>query len=128
MAKVKQLPERQRYQKALLFVSLLLFPVTLYYFSPVIIMESASQGIVNASFIVFGLMFVSSLFERCSIPRVWVVSPLSVAGSPPPSIRPCSSRIARSGGPMAGSGDPFGAKWATTPKRVTARVWNIGKV
>jgi ferredoxin-type protein NapH len=71
MAKVKQLPKRQRYRKALLFVSLLLFPVTLYYFSPVIIMESGSQGIVNASFIVFGLMFVSSLFERCSIPRVW---------------------------------------------------------
>lgn len=67
MAKVKQLPERQRYRKALLFVSLLLFPVTLYYFSPVIIMESASQGIVNASFIVFGLMFVSSLF----VGRLW---------------------------------------------------------
>lgn len=67
MAKVRQLPTRQRYRKALLFVSLLLFPATLYYFSPVIIMESASRGIINASFIVFGLMFVSSLF----VGRLW---------------------------------------------------------
>ena len=67
MIEVKQLPKRQRYRKALLFVSLLLFPVTLYYFSPVIIMESAAQGIVNASFIVFAVMFVSALF----VGRLW---------------------------------------------------------
>ena len=53
-------------------------------------------------------------------PLIWVVSPLSVPGSLPPSIIPCSKGIARSGGPMAESGDPFGAKWATTLKRVTA--------
>jgi hypothetical protein len=51
-----------------------------------------------------------------------VVSPLGVAGSLSPSMRPCSRRIATSGGPMAGSGDPFGAKWATILKRVTALV------
>jgi hypothetical protein len=67
MVKVKQLPTRQRIRKALLFVSLLLFPVTLYYFSPVMILESASQGIINASFIVFGLMFVAALF----VGRLW---------------------------------------------------------
>jgi polyferredoxin len=67
MAKVRQTPRRQRIRKALLFVSLLLLPVTLYYFSPVIILESASQGIVNASLIVFGLMFVASLF----VGRLW---------------------------------------------------------
>ena len=64
---VKQLPRRQRYRKALLFVSLLLFPVTLYYFSPVLILQGASQGIINASFIVFGLMFLSALF----VGRLW---------------------------------------------------------
>ena len=37
MTKVKQLPIRQRTRKALLFVSLLLFPLALYYFSPVLI-------------------------------------------------------------------------------------------
>ena len=67
MVKVKQLPRRQRIRKALLFVSLLLFPITLYYFSPVMIMESASQGVINASFIVFGLMFVAALF----VGRLW---------------------------------------------------------
>jgi ferredoxin-type protein NapH len=50
-----------------LFVSLLLMPVTLYYFSPVIIMESAAQSIVNASLIVFGLLSLSSLFMG----RLW---------------------------------------------------------
>jgi ferredoxin-type protein NapH len=67
VAKIKQLPKRQRIRKALLFVSLLLLPVTLYYFSPVIILQSAAEGIVNASLIVFGLMFVSSLF----VGRLW---------------------------------------------------------
>jgi polyferredoxin len=67
MVKVKQLPRRQRLRRALLFVSLLLFPVTLYYFSPALILQGASQGIVNASFIVFGLMFIASLF----VGRLW---------------------------------------------------------
>jgi polyferredoxin len=67
VVKIKQLPTRQRIRKALLFVSFLVFPVTLYYFSPVIIMQGASEGIINASFIVFGLMFVSSLF----VGRLW---------------------------------------------------------
>lgn len=67
MTTIKQLPVRQRLRKALLFVSLLLFPVTLYYFSPVIILGSASLGIINASIIVFGLMFLSSLL----VGRLW---------------------------------------------------------
>ena len=62
MARVKQLPRRQRIRKALLFVSLLLFPITLYYMSPYIIVASAAEGIVNASFILFGLLFLSALF------------------------------------------------------------------
>jgi polyferredoxin len=62
MVKVKQLPGRQRLRKALLFVSFLLFPLVLYYFSPALIIQSASEGIVNGSFIVFGLMFLAALF------------------------------------------------------------------
>jgi len=62
MINIKQLPRRQRIRKALLFISLLLFPVTLYYFSPALILQGASEGIVSASLIVFGLMFVGSLF------------------------------------------------------------------
>jgi polyferredoxin len=51
----------------LLFVSLLLFPITLYYFSPALILQGASEGIINGSFIVFGLMFLASLF----VGRLW---------------------------------------------------------
>ena len=67
MVKIKQLPRRQRIRKALLFTSLLLFPVTLYYFSPALILQGASEGVVNASMIVFGLMFIGSLF----LGRLW---------------------------------------------------------
>ncbi len=67
MAKIKQLPARQRIRKALLFLSLLLFPLTLYYFSPAIIIQGTAEGIVNASFILFGLLFLSALF----LGRLW---------------------------------------------------------
>jgi ferredoxin-type protein NapH len=67
MIKIKQLPRRQRTRKALLFVSLLLFPATLYYFSPALILQGASEGVVNGSMIVFGLMFLSSLW----VGRLW---------------------------------------------------------
>lgn len=65
--KIKQLPVRQRVRKALLFVSFLLFPATLYYFSPAIILGGAAAGVVNASMIVFALMFVAALF----VGRLW---------------------------------------------------------
>ena len=67
MMKVKQLPRRQRIRQAILLLSLLLFPVTLYYFSPALIIQGAAAGIVNASAIVFGLMFLSALF----VGRLW---------------------------------------------------------
>jgi ferredoxin-type protein NapH len=67
MTKVKQLPRRQRIRKASLFISLLLFPLTLYYFSPYLIVMGASEGIINGSFIVFGLMCLSALF----VGRLW---------------------------------------------------------
>ena len=67
MAKTKQLPTRQRYRKVLLLVSFLLFPLTLYYFSPALIIQGASEGIIKASFIVFGLMLLAALF----VGRLW---------------------------------------------------------
>jgi ferredoxin-type protein NapH len=54
--------KRQRIRKSILLMSFLLFPVTLYYFSPYLIVMGASEGIVTGSFIVFGLMFLVSLF------------------------------------------------------------------
>lgn len=53
--------KRQKIRKALIFISLLLFPVTLYYLSPALIIEGASQGIITGSFIAFSLLFVTSL-------------------------------------------------------------------
>jgi polyferredoxin len=65
--KVRQLPTRQRIRRALLLLSLLLFPISLYYFSPALILQGAAEGIVTGSFIVFGLMFLSALF----LGRLW---------------------------------------------------------
>ena len=45
-----------------MLASLLLFPVVLNYLSPYVIIDAPSQGVINGSFIMFGLFFVSSLF------------------------------------------------------------------
>lgn len=63
----KRQGRRQRIRKALLLISFLLLPVTLYYFSPALILGGASEGVINGSFIVFGLMFISALF----LGRAW---------------------------------------------------------
>jgi ferredoxin-type protein NapH len=67
MVEVRRLPGRQRYRKALLFISFLLFPITLYYFSPALILQGASEGVINGSPIVFALQFLSALF----VGRLW---------------------------------------------------------
>jgi ferredoxin-type protein NapH len=53
--------KRQKIRKALIFISFLFFPITIFYFSPVIIVQAALLGIINGSFIIFGLLFVASL-------------------------------------------------------------------
>lgn len=53
--------KRQRIRKLLLITSLLLFPVTLYYFSPALIINAGLNGIINGSFIVFVSMFILSI-------------------------------------------------------------------
>jgi len=62
-----RLVTRQRIRKAAIIVSLLLFPVVMNYLSPYVIIDGASQGIVNGSLIVFGLQFLSALF----VGRLW---------------------------------------------------------
>ncbi|MBN2168347.1 MAG: 4Fe-4S binding protein [Actinobacteria bacterium] len=59
--------KRQRIRKTLLLISLLLLPVTMFYFSPYLIVWGGSQGIVVGSFLMFSAMFLSSLF----IGRLW---------------------------------------------------------
>ncbi len=59
--KTQTISRRQRVRKALLIVAFLLFPITMNYLSPYVIIDGASQGIVNGSLIVFGLFFLSAL-------------------------------------------------------------------
>jgi len=52
---------RQNIRQFTIILSFLLFPITLYYFSPYLIIQGALEGIVVGSFIVFIAMFIASL-------------------------------------------------------------------
>jgi polyferredoxin len=55
----------QKLRKGILFISLMLFPITLNYLSPYVIIDGAMEGIINGSFIVFiGLFLTSLVFGR----------------------------------------------------------------
>lgn len=58
---------RQRIRKTTLLISLLLFPITMWYFSPYIIINAAMEHVINGSFIVFVVMLIFSVFFG----RVW---------------------------------------------------------
>jgi polyferredoxin len=64
---LKQLPKRQRVRKALIILAFLSFPITMNFLSPYVIIDGAMNGIVNGSLVMFGLMFISSLF----LGRLW---------------------------------------------------------
>ena len=53
---------RQKLRKGIIVSSFFLFPATFYYLSPVLIIQASSKGIINGSFILFALMFLSALF------------------------------------------------------------------
>ena len=53
---------RQKIRRGLILFSFFLFPAVFYCLSPVLIVQAASKGIINGSFIIFILMFISSLF------------------------------------------------------------------
>lgn len=54
--------KRQKIRKTIIFISFLLFPITIWYFSPYLIVQALSGHIMNGSFIVFVSMFVLSMF------------------------------------------------------------------
>lgn len=54
--------KRQQVRQAMLLVSLLLFPITLYYFSPVLGIAGAFEGIIAGCLVMFALQFILSLF------------------------------------------------------------------
>ncbi len=58
----RQAPARQRIRKALVLASFLLFPITLNFLSPYLIVAGATEGVVNGSLILFASLFLGSLF------------------------------------------------------------------
>jgi len=54
--------KRQNIRKLILIISLLLFPITIWYMSPYLIIQGAMEGIVSGSFIVFVCMLFGSIF------------------------------------------------------------------
>jgi polyferredoxin len=54
--------QRQKLRRLLIITSMLLFPITLYYISPALIIEAGLKGVINGSAIVFMFLFISSIF------------------------------------------------------------------
>ena len=52
---------RQNIRRGIILFSFFLFPATFYYMSPYLIVDAASKGIINGSFVMFSLMFLSAL-------------------------------------------------------------------
>ena len=53
---------RQKIRSGIILVSFFLFPAVFYYLSPVVIIRATLNGIINGSFIVFAILFITSLF------------------------------------------------------------------
>ena len=84
---IHQLP-RQRFRKALVILAFLSFPITMNYLSPYVIIDGAMNGIVNGSLVMFGLMFISSLF----LGRLWCGWVCPAAGCRKSSNRSTANR------------------------------------
>ena len=117
---------RQRVRKLTLIISLLLFPVTLYYFSPALIINAGLGGIVNGSFIVFAALLLLSIpfgrlfcaylcpaggLQECAFPvneRVPVQGWRNRIKYVVWVVRPELSYLLRNCMPDSGAGDSFG--------------------
>ena len=58
---------RQKIRRAILILSFLLIPVTIFYVSPIVIMMGAAEGVATGSMILFILLFLLSLL----VSRLW---------------------------------------------------------
>ena len=54
--------KRQNVRKMILIISMLLFPITIWYVSPYLIIQGAMEGIVTGSFVVFISLLILSIF------------------------------------------------------------------
>jgi len=55
-------PKRQMTRKILIFISFMLFPITIFYFSPFLSIMGPMMGFISGCLIIFGSLFISSLF------------------------------------------------------------------
>ncbi len=78
---------RQRWRRALLIVSFVVFPLTMNYLSPYLVLAASYEGIVNASLIAFATMLVGSLV----LGRLWCGWACPMAG-PQEFARPVNGR------------------------------------
>jgi polyferredoxin len=60
MAAFYLMKRRQKIRRGLILFSFFLFPAIYYYFSPYLIIDATSKNIINGSFIVFSLLFISA--------------------------------------------------------------------
>jgi ferredoxin-type protein NapH len=58
---MKPMPRRQLLRRSLIIGSFILFPVTIMYFSPVLIVLGAMKGILSGSAVAFATLFLSAL-------------------------------------------------------------------
>lgn len=56
--------KRQKIRKTIGFITLLLFPVTIFYMSPYLSVMGAASGIISGSLLFFSILFISSIFLR----------------------------------------------------------------
>lgn len=54
--------KRQSIRKLMIIVSFILFPITIYYFSPYIIIDGIANGILTGSFFIFLTLLIASIF------------------------------------------------------------------
>ena len=83
---------RQRLRRTIVFISFLLFPVTIWYFSPYLMIQAASEHIMNGSFIVFMTMLITSMF----LGRLWC-GWLCPAGGMQECLIRCNEKPAKQG-------------------------------
>lgn len=53
---------RQKKRRVIIYISLMLFPITLNFFSPYVSIEGAFQGVISGSVLLFAAMLVTSIF------------------------------------------------------------------
>lgn len=54
--------KREKIRQGIIFISALLFPITMYYYSPAVIIHAALTGVICGSFIMFVCMLYFSIF------------------------------------------------------------------